>query len=264
VRESGVIPVINDLPGELYFRHDQLAAMEWQTHSHSWGQLNYVSFGVMNLEINGIRYLSPPQYAIWIPPNVEHFSYTLQEAIYRSVYIGLETSARLPLAPCTMSVSPVLRAIFDDFALRDIRSPETEQDIRMAQVALDQILNVETHDNYLPYASSEELNRLLRLLQDNPGDKRSVRELASTLHTTSRSLERRCQRELGMSFGEWRLRLKFMYALECLDAGHTVQSIALDLGYSTTSAFIVMFRRFTGTSPDQYRTTRRMSQVNKM
>ncbi|WP_426720350.1 hypothetical protein [Enterobacter cloacae complex sp. 285F6] len=33
------------------------------------------------------------------------------------------------------------------------------------------------------------------------------------------------------------------------------------MGYSTTSAFIVMFRRFTGTTPDQYRTTRRMNHV---
>ncbi|WP_426720356.1 hypothetical protein [Enterobacter cloacae complex sp. 285F6] len=97
----------------------------------------------------------------------------------------------------------------------------------MAQVALDQILKVETHDNYLPYASSEELNRLLRLLQDNPGDKRSVRELAATLHTTSRSLERRCQRELGMSFGEWRLRLKFMYALECSMRGILYKALPL-------------------------------------
>lgn len=68
--ESSGIPSFTELPGELYFRHDRLTAMEWQTHSHPWGQLNYVSHGVMNLEISGIRFLSPPQYAIWIPLSI--------------------------------------------------------------------------------------------------------------------------------------------------------------------------------------------------
>ncbi|WP_246846031.1 helix-turn-helix domain-containing protein [Klebsiella pneumoniae] len=44
-----------------------------------------------------------------------------------------------------------------------------------------------------------------------------------------------------------------MHAIESLEAGLTVQRIALELGYTTPSAFIVMFKRFTGTTPEQYR-----------
>ena len=42
-----------------------------------------------------------------------------------------------------------------------------------------------------------------------------------------------------------------------LDAGQTVESIALDLGYSSASAFITMFRRLTGTTPDEFRKSQR-------
>ena len=42
-------------------------------------------------------------------------------------------------------------------------------------------------------------------------------------------------------------------ALAQLERGRTVESIALDLGYSSASAFIGMFRRLMGVSPDEYR-----------
>jgi AraC-like DNA-binding protein len=41
-------------------------------------------------------------------------------------------------------------------------------------------------------------------------------------------------------------------ALELLAAGAAVTSIALELGYENTSAFIAMFRRHLGTTPSRY------------
>lgn len=57
-----------------------------------------------------------------------------------------------------------------------------------------------------------------------------------------------------MPFGEWRQRQRFsLAALPMLERGDTVQAIALELGYSTASAFIAMFRRQGGGTPDQFR-----------
>ena len=64
---------------------------------------------------------------------------------------------------------------------------------------------------------------------------------------------RHCQQHLGMSFNEWRLRLRVVSALGMLDAGRPVQAVARELGYSTPSAFIAMFQRLTGESPDNAR-----------
>jgi AraC-like DNA-binding protein len=253
VTKIGEIPQIEGFPGDLYFRHDTLPAMEWHSHAHPWGQLNYVAHGIMHLEIEGERFISPSQYAVWIPPFAAHYSSASKELIYRTVYISEECSRKLPPTPITLNVSAVLHAILDDFAERDVRTPESQEDLRMAKVALDQILNIKPHDSYLPYATSEELNNVLKTLQGNPGDRRSLDDFAEVLHMTSRTLERRCHKELGMSFGEWRSRLKYMYALESLEAGKTVQRIALELGYTTPSAFIVMFKRFAGVTPEQYK-----------
>jgi len=40
--------------------------------------------------------------------------------------------------------------------------------------------------------------------------------------------------------------------MELLAAGHSVTSVALQVGYDGTSAFIAMFRRATGRTPGRY------------
>ena len=55
-----------------------------------------------------------------------------------------------------------------------------------------------------------------------------------------------------MSFGAWRRQLRLLRALERLAAGEPVTTVALALGYDSTSAFIAMFRRNLGRTPGSY------------
>ncbi|WP_439899230.1 helix-turn-helix domain-containing protein [Pseudomonas gingeri] len=64
---------------------------------------------------------------------------------------------------------------------------------------------------------------------------------------------RRCQLDLGMSLAQWRQRLKVIRSLEMLREGATVEAVAFDLGYNSSSAFISMFRKLTGETPHEYR-----------
>ncbi|WP_246793477.1 AraC family transcriptional regulator [Burkholderia perseverans] len=239
--------------GEIYYRHEQFARGEWERHSHAWGQFNFVSQGVMHIEIDGQHFLSPPRHAIWIPPFAEHFSYANMATVYRSVYLSLPRCQDLPDKPCSVSVGSVLRAILDDLAARDVRSPVSPADLRMSEVAIDQILGATYGDTYLPSGNSMQVNIVLEELHRNPADRRSNAELAAHVNTTARTLERKCQLELGMALNEWRQRLKLLRAIESLDGGAQVQRIADELGFATSSAFIVMFKRLTGMTPDQYR-----------
>jgi AraC-like DNA-binding protein len=59
-----------------------------------------------------------------------------------------------------------------------------------------------------------------------------------------------------MSFGEWRQRLRFLASIEALDSHRSIQEIAFDMGYSTGSAFIAMFQRQAGCTPEHYRRRR--------
>lgn len=140
-----------------------------------------------------------------------------------------------------------------DFAERGVNLPTSAQDLRLARVVMDQLECAQPHDDYLPYGRTPALREVLDALQAEPGDNRSLAQWAQQVHSTERTLARHCQRELGMTFGEWRQRLRFLAAIEALEAGRGIQQIAFDLGYSSPSAFISMFRRLAGTTPEQYR-----------
>lgn len=90
-------------------------------------------------------------------------------------------------------------------------------------------------------------------MEANPADPRPVSALAACANLTERTLERRCRRDLGMTLVEWRNRLRVVRAFALLEQGDTVEQIAFELGYATSSAFITMFRRLTGSTPDEYR-----------
>jgi AraC-like DNA-binding protein len=147
----------------------------------------------------------------------------------------------------------LLKAILADFAARDITMPETTEDLRLAQVLVDQIRSAPRCESYLPFSDDPLLGPVLSALQADPGDRHSQAEWARRMGTTERTLSRRCQDDLGLSFNEWRQRLKLVAALSLIEAGEPVHRIASQLGYSNASAFIAMFRRLTGTSPTQMR-----------
>lgn len=248
-----IIPTFDSIPGDVYFRYQELPPSAWTAHSHPWGQFNYVSRGTMDVSVAGRSFLSPPHYAIWIPPGIEHSTVNAAALTFRSAYLSPQFSLRLPKEPCSLSTHPILRSILDEFARLNVHIPSTPQQARMATVALDHIESASPARMFLPHATSDTLQRVLRDAGADPGDKRTNLEIAKTFHMTTRTLERRCRLELGMSFGEWRQRIRFLAAIEALDTGRTIQRISGDLGYTSPSSFISMFKRFSEMTPDQYR-----------
>ncbi|MDM0090106.1 MULTISPECIES: helix-turn-helix transcriptional regulator [unclassified Variovorax] len=241
-------------PGPFYFRYDEFDADSVAAaHGHSWGHLNYAAHGTLQMDTEGLRMLSPPQYAVWIPPDVVHSCHLRHAIAYRAIYVERALCARLPATPCTVRVGPIVRSILADFAARALLEPRTEADLRLAHVVVDQLAQAPQQRCYLPDAQSPALVAVLDALQAAPDDHRSLADWAQQVHVTERTLARHCQRELGMSLGEWRQRLRFLRAVDALEAGHTVQQIGFDLGYGTASAFIAMFQREAGTTPEQYR-----------
>lgn len=90
-------------------------------------------------------------------------------------------------------------------------------------------------------------------LRGKARDMRTLPVLARDFKTTGREWMRRCQRDLGMSFAEWRQRLRVVTPIPPLEAGNTVECGAPDLGYGSASAFITKFRRMLRVTPNEFR-----------
>ena len=247
-------PFAYALPAAIYFRSAVMPAQAiYPKHRHAWGEFVYSYSGVMEVKLDKHHYLAPPQYGIWLPPDVEHVGLNRCEACHCSLYVAKELATALPATPCALTVSPLVRAMLDELHLRPPALPRTPAQERLLQVLVDQLAQAPVAGSYLPTSDDPVLAPLLQALLTNPGDSRSLPELARTFHTTERTLLRRFQRDLGMSFAEWRQRLRVVTAMPLLQAGQTVETIALDLGYGSASAFIGMFRRLMGLTPDEYR-----------
>lgn len=247
-------PFREALPAAIYFRSARMPAdAAYPRHRHAWGELVYSFSGVMEIKLQDRHYLAPPQYGIWLPPNVEHIGMNRHEALYCSVYVTAELCRALPDTTCALAVSPLVRALLDHLRAHPPGLPPTAEEERLLRVLVDRLAGASRVGSYLPTSDDPVLGPVLRLLEENPGDTRSVAALAHAANTTERTLVRRCRRDLGMSFAEWRQRLRVVKAMSLLEAGRTVETIALDLDYGSASAFITMFKRLVGMTPDDFR-----------
>lgn len=245
---------VDAISAPFHVGYDEFGAGTWaDAHSHRMGHLNFTSHGTLTMETAHARLVAPPQYGVWIPPGVEHGCYMPQAALYRALYVQPELCGALPQHACLLKISPIIKSILADLGHRRVCTPASPQDLRLAQVVLDQMCGSEVKGSYLPNARTPALQAVLDALSQEPGHRASVAEWAQRVHMTERTLARHCQLELGMSLGEWRQRLRYLRAVDALECGQSVQAISLDLGFSTPSAFIAMFQREAGLSPEQFR-----------
>jgi AraC-like DNA-binding protein len=76
--------------------------------------------------------------------------------------------------------------------------------------------------------------------------------MAHKADMSRRHFTRLFREQTGMSFSNWRQQACLLAALARLGRGQSVTRVAIELGYSSTSAFTAAFRRTLGTTPSQY------------
>ncbi|KAA8996971.1 AraC family transcriptional regulator [Affinibrenneria salicis] len=238
-----------------FFFHDEqiCANTEYLPHRHPWGQLIVVKSGVLALNIARQRFLAPPTAAVWLPADMEHSCYNRRQASARTINFADRYCAELPREPCLIIIGSVFNAIADDFFARGLDTPRGKSDVRLCHVLLDQLRQAPRQKNYLPMSHDKLLLPILQALEQNPADNTRLAQWARRVYSTERTLARRCQKALGMTFGEWRQRLRFLHAVSLLEQGMSVQRVALEVGYSSSSALNVLFQHMAEKSPEGYR-----------
>ena len=107
---------------------------------------------------------------------------------------------------------------------------------------------------HMPTGRSVEVRRALAITADRMAQQPRFDAIASDVGLAPRTLARRCERELGMTWRGALRRLRVLSAIELLaGTDATVTQIAMDVGYSSLSAFESAFRDLVGTTPTDYR-----------
>ncbi|WP_233237945.1 helix-turn-helix domain-containing protein [Bordetella sp. LUAb4] len=224
---------------------------EVPTHRHPQGQLVVALRGGVVCEVPDGVWMVPPACAIWVPSELPHSIRATANAHMGYLFVQPGASS-LPDHCCTLAISPLVRELV--LHLADLPS-EYEVDSptgRLAMVLLEELARMPQEHLRLPTSAEPRLQRIAKMLTDNPADRRTLSEWGQVVATSERTLARLIRHETGLTFGRWRQQLHLIVALHQLSAGQSVQRVAEALGYDSVTAFISMFKKSLGKPPGKY------------
>lgn len=223
-----------------------------RTHAHREDQLLFASRGVMTLETAAGLWVVPPLRAVWIPAHTEH-GVTMSGAVsMRTLYLAPALCRSLPRQCLVVNISSLLRELILHVCTFPRLHKRTPSHRHIIDLVVDQLKAVKAIPVQLPHPADARAKKLVDGLRAHPGDQRPLEALAAECGAGKRTMQRLFAAESGMSFSRWRQRARLIHALETLAAGESVTNAALEAGYSSTSAFISMFRKQLGTTPTRY------------
>lgn len=220
-------------------------------HSHDFGQLISASTGSMQIGTENRVLLLSPAMAIWIPPDVRHWMKTSSNNQMLYVDVNREEAAHLGHTPRVLAMTPLLGALMQAVL------PEAAGRSRSHLDALHDLLRCE-------FIAGPDVPLSLVLPQDSrirplamaaiaaPGEIASVQQWLGQAPASRKTIERLFITETGMPPARWLRHARILHAIARLVQGEKVTSVALDMGYETTSAFGYMFRNTIGLSPSSF------------
>ena len=217
----------------------------------AWDQLVYATRGVMTVRTDQAAWLVPPHRAVWIRAGVRFHVEMAGTVALRVLYVRPKRRAAAP-EPCrVVNISLLLRELI----VRAVQLGALDSGIpahrRLIGVIRDELAALTAVPLQLPLPRDPRAARLADLIRQGGAALPLVR-LLRPAGTSRRTMERLFREETAMSLGRWLRRARLLEGLRRMGAGDTVADVALDLGYSSASAFISMFRREVGETPRRY------------
>lgn len=223
-----------------------------QAHHHPRGQLLYSTCGSLVVRVNKSNWLITPDQAVWIPPGRDHQIETRSAVSYRSVYVDESLCRSLSHMTVPVSLTPLLKALINTASEYRAHYSANSAEYRLAQVIKDQMERLDASVLSLPMPSDKRLLRVVSGLMEHSSELLTRQQWGNKVGASERTLARLFIKETGLSFVQWRQRYLVNQAVQMLANGISVTQAAMQLGYSSTSAFSAMFRRITQHTPKQY------------
>lgn len=225
---------------------------EYPYHRHFKAQLLFADTGLITLEADAGLWVVPPQAAVWIPGGLAHRGYSSSSPQGFVVFVEPDAAPGLPDTCCTISVSPFMRALLARTAALpehyDLDGPQE----RLIAVLLDELVAAPLEWLHLPMPSDPRLRQLADAMMAAPADQATLDQRAFHIGMSTRNMSRLFAAETGLSVSRWRRQMHVITSLPMLAKGLSIQTIADDLGYESSGAFVTMFRKSVGTPPKRF------------
>ena len=188
--------------------------------------------------------------ALWLPVGTRHAFTTCVNSVLLPMSFDVAETATTLHQPTTIDVDRDLRTLFLAFIQSTYSIIRPSTDIARQILAL--IEERPVLATSLPMPTTDSALVVAEALRFNPGDERSVEELAESAHASTRTIERAFLAETGMTLRRWRIGNRMEAAAILLRSQTTPDAVARRVGYANTSAFRRVFKGHFGETPSQY------------
>ena len=188
--------------------------------------------------------------AIWVPVGTLHAFTVRVNSVLLPMFFPVDSTATTLREPTIITVDSDLRTLFLAF----IQSTYSviQPNINIARQILALIEDRPVLVTALPMPATESALIVAEALRFNPGDHRSVNELAESAHASKRTIERAFLADTGMTLRQWRIQNRMEAAGILLRSHTSVDAVAKRVGYTNTSAFRRVFKEHFDMTPNDY------------
>lgn len=219
-------------------RHDDGAMLFWQVR------------GGAELVVDGERRRLRTGEVLWVPAGIPHRVRVNEDSVLLPLFFDAEEHATTLGAVTRLGVDQELRVLLLAYLQTEmsIIQPSVNiarQLLAILERALDRPLDV-------PMPAAGPARIVADALRFNPGDDRTVVDLAATALCSPRTLERAFAAETGMTLRRWRIAVRIESAMMLLRSGAGLGAVAHRVGYADVTAFRRAFKAHTGETPGSY------------
>ena len=113
-----------------------------------------------------------------------------------------------------------------------------------------QVLDANVSASPLP----EDISAVIRCIRENRGEMLDISRMAASVSLSESRFKQKFKQATGIPPVEFMIREKIEESKILLqDAGRTVTSVAMELGFTSSQHFSVLFKKYVGESPAQFR-----------
>ena len=213
-------------------------------HSHARGQVLYATSGLMIAQTERGAWAVPTSYGLLIPPRLSH-EITMHGSVKMlTAYIARDAWDRVARPNCqVVRVSRLMDAALEALAEEPVVYNLRGRGGHLAEIILDELAHAEAIELTLPLPADRRLRELCEALIEDPGLERDLDDWAGVIAVSRRTLTRAFRRDTGLSFGQWRRRLRQLHILKLQAEGQPVKIIAAKVGYRSPQACRAMVKR---------------------
>ena len=212
--------------------------------------------GLFKLETEDASWRLPPSRAAWIPAGTQVKATSIKPVRCISLFYKVNF-ASIDVQECRVfGVTTLIREMIKhSLKWSADRKPDDLSADRFFLTLLDLCQSaLQTSDLFtLPKAKSRELKVALEYTDQNLAAPILLEDAAKAASMSARTLTRRLNAEIHMTWGQYLQQARMIKAMDCLANGMTVTETAFEAGYNNVGAFGTAFQKFVQLTPTQYR-----------